>query len=609
MAVLKLHRLKIPAVIVLFLVLILAYYHHLQPVISISLKKNKGTLAFRGEVQHPLTSSIRKKLKYMFNFLYSEHSTISPKIKSMWNWHPNNYLRRIPSSVNGSLTVSPDQILNGEVVHVHWNKLHLEIRSKVLALYCPSSSPHDKFIDYWTLDEIKPITGMKVVLYNIRTDCQFRLFSNATIKAEVIAVSNNVKFKDAEGTPEHGHLALTDSPYEMRVQWTSGANYSPVVLYGLSSTDLPYSLMGSSRTYSLKDLCGEPANMSAHFIDPGQLHDVLLTGLKPNTKYFYRYGNKKHKFSSIKSFTTPPMHGSETTVKFIIYGDMDITPYPGSEATVKHVLHSNNVSFILHIGDMSYAGGLGYRWDEWMTMIAPIASAVPYMVTIGNHEQCTLMGGNKDPSKEPLFHPYWGNYLHDSGGECGVPLLSRFHMPDNGNHLFWYTFTYGSIFLIQLSSEHDYTPGSHQYMWLMNTLNKINRHTTPWVIVASHRPMYCSSLSDKENAVSFQIQRALEALLVEHNVDLFIGGHYHAYERTCHVYKSKCNSQKGMVHIVVGTAGSHLDSGQQVKVDWSLCYKVFFGYGRISVNRTSLLWEFVRNDNGEVIDSVVFNKL
>ena len=65
---------------------------------------------------------------------------------------------------------------------------------------------------------------------------------------------------------------------------------------------------------------------------------------------------------------------------------------------------------------------------------------MPYMVGIGNHEQDHSSGGSKDPSGTPGegWHPWWGNFGDDSGGECGVPMYYRFHMPDNGNALWWW---------------------------------------------------------------------------------------------------------------------------------------------------------------------------
>lgn len=65
---------------------------------------------------------------------------------------------------------------------------------------------------------------------------------------------------------------------------------------------------------------------------------------------------------------------------------------------------------------------------------------MPYMVGMGNHEQDHTTGGSKDPSGAPGegWHPWWGNFGDDSGGECGVPMYHRFHMPDNGNALWWW---------------------------------------------------------------------------------------------------------------------------------------------------------------------------
>lgn len=59
------------------------------------------------------------------------------------------------------------------------------------------------------------------------------------------------------------------------------------------------------------------------------------------------------------------------------------------------------------------------------------------MVGVGNHEQDHMNGHEHDPSNQPNFHPTWFNGYTDSGGECGVPTVHRFHMPDNGLKLYW----------------------------------------------------------------------------------------------------------------------------------------------------------------------------
>ena len=84
-------------------------------------------------------------------------------------------------------------------------------------------------------------------------------------------------------------------------------------------------------------------------------------------------------------------------------------------------------------------------------------------------------------------HPSWGNYGIDSLGECGVPTFQRFHMPDNGHSLFWYSFNYGSVHILHMSTEHDFTPGSDQYDWIVSDLAAVDRAVTPWVVFAGHR--------------------------------------------------------------------------------------------------------------------------
>ncbi len=610
---------KIPRVVLIILVLVLLFVYncHLYSILMQSQKPGFSAMGVKNDVVYrPLTYKMHEKLSFMYKHLYNKNVTVLAKAASMWSWtpkpiRPQDNKSPIKNATKCKLDASPLEINNGGIVTLSWDHQCANKTSMFIFLYCPSTAPTSQFIDYWSLGDVNP-GEMKVSLYNIRTDCQFRLISNANTETEVARASETISFKDADSVPLHGRLAFTDNSQEMRVQWTTGAKYIPIVRYGLHRANLDMTVTGSSHTYTAKDMCGPPANLSTHFVNPGQLHDVLLSDLKPSTKYFYQYGNSKFIFSAIKSFTAPPPHGANTTVKFAMYGDMDIAPYPASEATVSHILRdisTGKVSFVVHIGDMSYATGLGYRWEEWMTMIEPVSTAVPYMVTVGNHEVGTLTATQKDPSGEPAFHPSWGNYLHDSGGECGVPLLNRFHMPDTGNGLFWYTFTHGVVFFIQLSSEHDFTPGSHQYAWLVKVLKGIDRLETPWVIATLHRPMYCSSIEyEEELSVSLHIMESLEPILVQHNVDLFVGGHYHVYERTCRLNHSKCNSTHGMVHLVVGTGGTHLDSGRRSDNDWSLKLEFLHGYGRVMANATNLLWEFIGNERGDVIDVLSLTK-
>ncbi|EDO31661.1 predicted protein, partial [Nematostella vectensis] len=529
------------------------------------------------------------------------------------------------------LTATPALVRNGDTVQVSWGGIPNPDISDYIALYCPKHDDYHHYLDYFYANvsqSWRDGTGSRdVLMYNMRSDCEFRYIRGTP---QTLAVSNTVSFLWGLIEPLQGHIALTGDPTQMRITWVSGTDSLPSVLYGESQPEIR--VTGSSRTYSNDSMCGPPAS-STGFWDPGYIHEVLLTGLRPDTVYQYSYGSTENnidggllsslitsfslfplqKMSAVRSFHTAPIPGPDVPFKFVVYGDMGVSAPPGSVVTARLALQeviANKAAFIFHVGDISYARGYAYVWEQWHTLIEPYATLVPYMVGIGNHEQDHTSGGAKDPSGAPGdgFHPWWGDFGDDSGGECGVPMYQRFRMPDNGNALWWYSFDYGSVHFVMMSTEHNFTRGSPQYEWLERDLRGVDRKTTPWVILGGHRPMYTSEISPADYIVSKGMQHAFEDLLSEYHVDLALWGHYHAYERTCPVYNQKCQAG-ATTHIIVGTAGWTLDPDRYWKMDWSMYHDNEFGYGRITVhNSTAMYWEWVRNRDNAVVDVVWLTK-
>ncbi len=188
------------------------------------------------------------------------------------------------------------------------------------------------------------------------------------------------------------------------------------------------------------------------------------------------------------------------------------------------------------------------------------------ILSSGNHEYCYQGVTNTskvDISGAPLngWHPSWGNMNVDSRGECGVPLYHRWRAPDTGNAVFWYSFNYGPLTVIQLGSEHDWTPGSRQYMWFEKTLSAIDRKVTPFVFVTIHRMMYTTQLcEDSDYKISFYLREALEPLLRKYRVNAMLVGHQHSYERSCPVLQGKCIPQPNHNSLNISTATSSSSS-------------------------------------------------
>ena len=101
------------------------------------------------------------------------------------------------------------------------------------------------------------------------------------------------------------------------------------------------------------------------------------------------------------------------------------------------------------------------------------------------------------PDSWPAGAPAWASGS-DSGGECGVPAANLFPMPGalgNATRLYWAA-AIGPIFTVHFSSELDTTPGGEQHTFVREALRGVDRRTTPWVIVGTHRPIVISSTNN-----------------------------------------------------------------------------------------------------------------
>lgn len=99
---------------------------------------------------------------------------------------------------------------------------------------------------------------------------------------------------------------------------------------------------------------------------------------------------------------------------------------------------------------------------------------------------------------------------------------------------FWYAFEVGNAHFLSLSSEHDYSKGSPQWLYAEQDLKAAaaNRANVPWIVVNFHRPMYSSYTAEyPAHHQGGLLQVDLEALFIEHGVNLVISGHIHSRER------------------------------------------------------------------------------
>ncbi|KAM5563075.1 purple acid phosphatase 15 [Rosa sericea] len=367
----------------------------------------------------------------------------------------------------------------------------------------------------------------------------------------------------------------------------------------------------------------------------GIIHHVRLTGLKPNTKYFYRCGDPSiPAMSEIYHFKTMPVPGPKSYPKRIaIVGDLGLTY--NTTTTISH-LTSNDPDLMLLIGDVTYANlyltnGTGSdcysctfgdtpihetyqpRWDYWGRFMQNLVSRVPIMVVEGNHEV-------EEQVENKTF----------------VAYSSRFAFPSaesGSSSPMYYSFNTGGIHFIMLGAYTLFDKSSEQYRWLEQDLAKVDRSTTPWLVATWHPPWYSTYVAHYREAECMRLE--MEELLYSYGVDLVFTGHVHAYERSNRVYNYTLDPC-GPVHITIGDGGNREKMAIQHADEPGLCptpsadeylgmcarnftsgpaagkfcwdrqpdYSAFressFGHGILEVkNETWALWTWYRNQDSE----------
>lgn len=516
--------------------------------------------------------------------------------------------RPVPHGAPAPALKAAPVVLSGarDDVTLSWAAIPAPADSDWVGIYLAADDAHEDYLDFFYVEGADEHT---LSLLNMRTPYVFRYFQYAAggDAYQLVCESNPVVFRSTP--PMQAHLALTENADEMRLMFVTDSWAPPVVMYGtVPGGPYPRKATGTSATYAASDMCNSPATIdrTPFFMDPGVLHEVVMTGLDAGVRYYYVHGHDGDEMAEERSFRAAPEVGAPTT--FFSFGDQGTGGSPGAQ-TSSDILAENaeESDFMVLIGDLSYALGRGAQWERWMEMIEPFASRMPTMVSLGNHEYCHTSGGNNDPSGEPGdagFQPDFGNQYNDSGGECGWPVYARFRAPDGpGNGIFWYSFDYGNVHIAQVATDNNFLPGSPQYAWLEADLAAVNRTRTPFVIVTMHRPAYNPEIYPSDFRYAEGIAANLEPLLLDAGVDMVLAGHYHSFVATYPVGAGgTVDPERGIRHITVGSAGAGLDSVPLYDVEWCCEYWEYeFGVGRIDTTADALTYTQIRNrDRAEV---------
>lgn len=161
------------------------------------------------------------------------------------------------------------------------------------------------------------------------------------------------------------------------------------------------------------------------------------------------------------------------------------------EQSIGLPIGSGGMRLMCEHGCFSYANGVQEIWDAWGRMTQPLASHLPWMVAVGNHELIDLLVPYLERFSMPGMPSSW--LVDVMNGSVSNGQISAKQSGGTWGNLY-YSWDYGNIHFIALDSESfEYFEMSPQYIWLKADLEKVDRKKTPWVVAFWHTPWYCSN--------------------------------------------------------------------------------------------------------------------
>ena len=344
-------------------------------------------------------------------------------------------------------------------------------------------------------------------------------------------------------------------------------------------------------------------------------HKITLTGLAPNTVYYYAVGDSNGPMAGGENdyyFKTSPPTGSSPLIRAWVLGDSGTNNDDQEEVRDAYYdyIGNNHTDMILLLGDNAYSSGWDYEYQRAFFDVYPekLINSVTWPAP-GNHEYYGETGLNA---------PYYDIFSLPKNGEAGG-------LPSNTEK--YYSFNYGNLHVISLDSYHeDRNPGSPMLTWLENDLAAT---TQDWIVVIFHHSPYSKGSHNTDSPSEdemIEMRENVLPILESYGVDLVLTGHSHSYERSklIHGHYGFSNtydpnvhnvnggdgqidgngpyqqnaSEEGTVYIVSGTAGHKSAVGNHPVMFYSVSR---LGSTLLEVNGDIMDIKFL-NNNGDIED-------
>jgi hypothetical protein len=298
---------------------------------------------------------------------------------------------------------------------------------------------------------------------------------------------------------------------------------------------------------------------------PGFLHKVTLTGLAPNSKYFYQVLTNGTALSPAgdQSFyiKTSPAYGSTTPFSWVAIGDSGNAS--SAQKGVATQIANRKPELVIEAGDVAYGAGYGgfanlsgepEQDRVHFDIFAESMKFSPYYLACGNHD-------NNDNNTPAGIKNGCAVMVDDQAMPNGGKIPQATGAYDNAI----YSFNYGNVHFTVLNTNPESSPkytsptnASAQMLWAYNDIK--NAPSNMWKVVIWHT----NGWSAGSHATNTNMTNGPILMVQDAGAHVVIWGHSHAYERFgryANQGRAGCTTpggcrDKGPYYFTIGNSGS-----------------------------------------------------
>lgn len=313
----------------------------------------------------------------------------------------------------------------------------------------------------------------------------------------------------------NAQTVITRGPYlqantsnSIKIKWRTSQSVPSRVQYGIS-----------------------PVILNQQVLIPGNRteHEVLITGLNANTKYYYNVGTDQNILAVSPNYhfkTNPTLGSNDQTIQMWVLGDCGTgnnDQRAVRDGFKNYMVGKGDINGIILLGDNAYDFGTDGQYQDafFQNMYEDIICNKTIWPCPGNHDYYS----GADAATQT--GPYYDIFAPTKNGEAGG-LAS--------NTEAYYSYNIGNTHFISLDS-HDSSRDSTgaQATWLKADLAQ---NQSDFTIVYFHHAPYTKGSHNSDNPFPFidgelpEMRQEIMPILERYGVDLVLSGHSHSYERS-----------------------------------------------------------------------------